>query len=100
MGDVFVSAPLSHPIIKVSVAIRVAAGVAWIGILLREFVKISGFFHGTILASSFLSFVAVALFALRSYCLSWGWYLALARGLFKVFGVLTEIFGVRSVLED
>ena len=92
--------PLSHPIIEVSIAIRVAAGVAWIAILLRDHVKKRSLFHGAILASGFLSFAAVALFALRSYYLSWGWYLALAGGLFKVFGSLSEVFEVEVVLED
>ena len=83
----------------VSVIVRAAAITGWAGVILYEYLKRRVVPYGAILVSGALSFVAVILFAQTGLDLSWGAYLALAGGVFKVSGVVLEKLEVEIVVE-
>lgn len=91
----------------ISELVRAATVVGWASVILYWYVErrvpsrtlgrvIS---YGFVLASSFLSFTAVAMFALTEFSLSWGAYLALVGGVLMVLGVVMAALKVEVVLE-
>ncbi len=55
--------------------------------------------YSVVLASSLLSFIAVAMFALTEISLSWGAYLALIGGVLMVLGVVMAVLKVEVIVE-
>ena len=55
--------------------------------------------YSVILASSFISFIAVAIFTLTEISLTWGAYLAVVGGVLMVLGVVVEGLEVEVVVE-
>ncbi len=55
--------------------------------------------YGVVVASSFLSFMAVAMFASIGFGLSWGAYLALVGGVLMVLGIVMRELRVEVVVE-
>lgn len=91
----------------ISELIRAAIIVGWASVVLYWYVErrvpsrmlrrvIS---YSVILASSLLSFIAVAMFALTEISLSWGAYLALVGGVLMVLGVVMAVLKVEVVVE-
>jgi len=87
--------------------IRAAIIVGWASVVLYWYVErrvpsrtlervIS---YGVVLASSLLSFIAVAMFALTEFSLSWGAYLALVGGVLMVLGAVMAALKVEVVVE-
>ena len=98
-GQASYALPFTYPFITISIVIRAAAVIGWAGVILYEYFKGRVVPYGAILVSGALSFVAFLLFAQIPLGLSWGAYLALAGGIFKVSGVLMEKLEVEVVLE-
>lgn len=91
----------------ISELIRAATIVGWASVVLYWYVErlvpsrtlrrvIS---YSVVLASSLLSFIAVAMFALTGISLSWGAYLALVGGVLMVLGVVMAVLKVEVVVE-
>jgi uncharacterized membrane protein YdjX (TVP38/TMEM64 family) len=55
--------------------------------------------YGAVVASSFLAFMAVAIFASTGFSLSSGAYFALVGGVLMVLGILMRELGVEVVVE-
>lgn len=91
----------------ISELIRAAIIVGWASVVLYWYVerRIPSrmlrrvIFYSVVLASSFLSFIAVGMFALTGISLSLGAYLALVGGVLMVLGVLMEALKVEVVVE-
>jgi hypothetical protein len=66
--------------LTVSVLIRAATIVGWIGVILYEYVESRILPYVAMLTSSILSFRAVAFFAATEIGLSWGAYVSLVGG--------------------
>jgi len=85
--------------LTVSALSKAAAVVAWAGVVLYEYVERRTVPYGTILASSVLSSLAVALFAITGTPASWGAYLALIGGVLLAVGVLIERLELEVVVD-
>ena len=85
--------------LTVSVLIRAATIVSWIGVILHEYVESRILPHVAILTSSILSFRAVALFATTEIGLYWGAYVSLVGGAFMMLGVVIEKLDVEIVVQ-
>jgi hypothetical protein len=85
--------------LTVSVLIRAATIVGWIGVILYEYVKSRILPYVAILTSSILSFLAVAFFAATEIGLSWGAYMSLVGGAFMMLGVVMEKLEVEIVVQ-
>jgi len=91
----------------VSELIRAAIIVGWTSVVLYWYVERRvasrvlrrAISYSVILASSLLSFIAVAMFALTEISLSWGAYLALIGGVLMVLGVLMTALKVEVIVE-
>jgi len=87
--------------------IRAAIIVGWASVVLYWYVERRVPSHtlervisyGVVLASSLLSFIAVAMFALTEFSLSWGAYLALVGGVLMVLGAVMAALKVEVVVE-
>lgn len=71
---------LASEFLTVSVLIRAATLVGWIGVILYEYVESRILPYVAMLTSSILSFRAVAFFAATEIGLSWGVYVSLVGG--------------------
>lgn len=104
LGQNVLSFPPTLEFTIVSVTIKIAAVLAWIGVVLHEYVERLGRLHlmpyCVIFVSSILSFVAVALFAQTGWLFSFGPYLASFGGICKALGVITEKLEVEVVLNQ
>jgi len=85
--------------LTVSGLIRAATIVGWTGVILYEYIERRIMPYVTILTSSILSFLAVALFATTEIGLSWGAFVGLAGGVLMVLGVVIEKLEVEVVVQ-
>ena len=85
--------------LTVSGLIRAATIVGWTGVILYEYIERRIMPYVTILTSSILSFLAVALFATTEIGLSWGAFLDLVGGTLMVLGVVIEKLEVEVVVQ-
>jgi hypothetical protein len=85
--------------LTVSVLIRAATIVGWIGVILYGYVEGRILLHVAILTSSILSFMAVAFFATTEIGLSLGAYVSLVGGAFMMLGVVIERLDVEIVVQ-
>ena len=85
--------------LTVSVLIRAATIVGWIGVIIHEYVESRILPRVAILTSSILSLLAVAFFATTEIGLSWGAYVGLVGGAFMMLGVVIEKLDVEIVVQ-
>ncbi len=106
-SDFFMIMQARAQLVTISRLIKAAVILGWAGVVLLWYVErlrlslkrrliIS---YSIILASSFLSFIAVAMFASTEFNLSWGAYLALVGGVLMVLGVVMRELKVEVVVE-
>ncbi len=94
-------------LITMSTLIKAAIMVGWAGVVLYGYfercvlspVRRRAISYSVILASSCLSFIAVAVLALTEISLSWGAYLALVGGVLMVLGIVMKELKVEVVVE-
>lgn len=99
-SDKYESLPWSSNLILVTVVVRAATILAWLGILLYIYVKRSYVSYALLLLSSVLSFIAFGIFAYVGASLLWGAYLGLGGGILVVFGVVAEKLDLEIILES
>jgi hypothetical protein len=85
--------------VALTIILRVATIMIWLGIILHEFTSRRNIFHPVLLASAFLTFTAFGMFINTGQTLSWGAYLSLAGGLLVSLGAITERLEIEMVLE-
>jgi len=92
--------PPSNYLSTITSIMRAAAIIAWIGIVLHEYLKNPLFSHAAFAASSLLSFLAVGMFTFTGTPLSWGAYSSLTGGILLASGIITEKLKVEIVIES
>ena len=79
--------------------VRTAAIIAWVGIVLHEYLKNPHFSYVALAASSILSFLAVGMFTFTGTPLSWGAYSSLIGGILLASSIIMEKLKVEIVIE-
>jgi len=84
-----------------SLSIRVAAILAWVGVILYEFVKKKLLIPRVfILVSIILSLLAFSVFVGMNFIFSWGFYIAVLGLVCKSVGILSDVLKVEVILEE
>lgn len=107
ISDLLIMMEARGQLITISKLIKAAIVVGWAGVVLHWYVERRALLlvrkriisYGVILASSVLSFMAVAMFTLTGISLSRGAYLALVGGVLIVLGIVLKELKVEVVVE-
>jgi hypothetical protein len=86
-------------LVILSIVLRVATIMVWLGVVLHEFTSRSNISLSVLIASSLLVFSAFGMFAYTALPLSWGAYLSLVGGLSVLGGVISEKLEIEIVLD-
>ena len=83
----------------ISLVVRAAAVLGWVGVVLHEYVRQPIWSHIVIFLSGVLSFASIVVFIRTGWPFSWGAIIALAGGIFMMAGVIMENLGIEIIAE-
>jgi hypothetical protein len=91
-----VAVPSTSYFLSVSIIVRAAAIIMWVGIILQEIVNKPRIIHLVTLIAGFISLIAFGMFAFTRLSLSWGAYLSLLGGLIVVLSVILDMLEIEK----